>query len=135
MPVSSPRRPVVAAILRREGRILICQRSSSQSHPLKWEFPGGKVEPGEKPTAALVRELREELGISAAIGRRLQSITHRYGETGTVALSFYEVPAFSGEIENRIFANIVWERPEDLPRYDFLEADREIVQALAAGRY
>ena len=57
---------VVAAILEREGRILVCQRTAQQSHPLKWEFPGGKVEPGELPAQALERELEEELGITAA---------------------------------------------------------------------
>ena len=101
--------------------------------PLKWEFPGGKIESGEQPRAALRRELEEELGIRATIGDEVARIRHHYASGSSVELRFYEVPAFAGEIENRIFKQVVWAEPKDLPRYDFLEADVALVKQLARG--
>ena len=69
---------VVAALIRRDGRILICQRPPRQSHPLKWEFVGGKIEPGETPEQALARECREELGIEVQVGGLFMEVTHDY---------------------------------------------------------
>src|ERR1017187_3832043 len=88
---------VVAGVLVRDGKILICQRRADQPHPLKWEFPGGKIEAGESPQAALTRELDEELGIESEAGR---------------------------EIANRIFETIRWESTAALSEIDFLEGDK-----------
>src|SRR5580692_9549580 len=77
-----PELPVVAALILRDSRILVCQRRRDDSHALQWEFPGGKVEPGEIPQEALARELREELGIEAKIGKELFRTRHRYRESG-----------------------------------------------------
>ena len=130
----SPRsRTVVAAIIERDGRILICQRRRSDSHPLKWEFPGGKVEPGESPAAALQRELEEELAIQARIGREIERLTHQYEGRAPFELIFFDVREFQGEPENRVFELILWERPGRLPEYDFLEADAGFVRRLALG--
>ena len=71
---------VVAAVMVRDGKILIGQRKRTGRHPLKWEFPGGKVEPGEDPRAALARELREELNVDAVIGEELDSYEVGYGD-------------------------------------------------------
>jgi len=78
----------VAALIVRDRKVLICQRAQDQPMPLKWEFPGGKVEPGEEEAAALQRELREELGISATIEEKVTSIQHHYRKGGAVELHF-----------------------------------------------
>lgn len=115
---------VVAGILKREGKVLICRRTADQPHPLKWEFPGGKLEPGETPSVALTRELREELGIEAAVGPELARYEFAYPGRPPILLIFISVNEWRGEIENRIFETIVWEPPQALPNYDFLEGDR-----------
>ena len=77
---------VVAALIVRNGKILICQRTRHQPMPLKWEFPGGKVEPDESPENALFRELEEELGIRAKIGAKITTVRHYYGNGTSVEL-------------------------------------------------
>jgi 8-oxo-dGTP diphosphatase len=99
--------------------------------PLKWEFPGGKIEEGEQPRDALRRELDEELGIAAVVDDEVARIQHHYPGGSSVELRFFDVRAYSGQMENRIFKKIVWVNPADLPGYDFLEADLELVQNLA----
>jgi 8-oxo-dGTP diphosphatase len=125
---------VVAAVMVKEGKILICQRTRHQSMPLKWEFPGGKIEIGEQPRDALRRELDEELGIAAEIGDEVSRIVHTYPNGGTVELRFYVVRSFAGPLENRIFRDIQWVDPAHLPQYDFLAADEPIVRDLAEGK-
>jgi 8-oxo-dGTP diphosphatase len=125
---------VVAALIVRGGEILICQRRPDQPMALQWEFPGGKIEPGETPEQALARELDEELGIRAAIGPRITHIRHNYRHGGAVDLQFFTVHSFDGEIENRIFKQVLWARLEELPEYDFLAADRGLIRDLAAGK-
>lgn len=125
---------VVAALIWKQGKILICQRTRHQVMPLKWEFPGGKIEEGEQPRDALRRELDEELGINAVIGHEVARIRHQYPSGNSVELRFYGVHEYSGEMENRIFRDIRWTAPAELPSYDFLEADLELVKDLAGGR-
>jgi 8-oxo-dGTP diphosphatase len=125
---------VVAALIWKNGKILICQRTRHQPMPLKWEFPGGKIEEGEQPRDALRRELDEELGIAAVVGDEVARIVHQYPSGNSVELRFFDVRAFSGELENRIFKKIIWVNPAELPTYDFLEADLELVKDLAAGK-
>jgi len=126
---------VVAAFIWQEGKILICQRTRHQPMPLKWEFPGGKIEEGEQPRDALRRELDEELGIAADIGDEVARIRHEYPTGNSVELRFFDVRSYSGEVENRIFREIVWAIPADLPSYDFLEADLTLVRDLAGGKF
>lgn len=118
---------VVAAFVMREGKVLICQRKATGRHPLKWEFPGGKVEPAEDPRRALERELREELGVEAAIGAEMDSYQVGYPDGFRARLRFYRVTRFEGEPRNLDFAQILWEHPERLPDYDFLEGDLTFV--------
>ena len=129
-------RQVVAAIFVRESdsKILVCQRKKDQPLPLKWEFPGGKIEPGEEPVAALKRELEEELGITAEIGEEVAHITHKYKNGGGVELAFFRVKDYTGEIKNRIFKDVRWVDRVNLPTLDFLEADVKLVKDIAAGK-
>jgi 8-oxo-dGTP diphosphatase len=101
---------------------------------LKWEFPGGKIEPGEGPEAALARELDEELGIAATIGRKLTTIRHNYRNGSAIEIQFFVVDSFTGELDNRIFNEMLWSPLDQLPGYDFLTADLALIRDLAAGK-
>ena len=125
---------VVAALIVQDGKLLVCQRTRHQTMPLKWEFPGGKIEEGEQPRDALRRELDEELGIQATIGDELARIQHEYPNGGMVELRFYVVRQYQGNLENLIFKDIQWSEAKDLPKFDFLEADLTLVKDLAAGK-
>jgi 8-oxo-dGTP diphosphatase len=127
-------RQVVAALIVRADTVLICQRTKYQPMALKWEFPGGKIEPGEEARAALRRELDEELGIRAEIGDEVARLKHTYRNGGAIELRFYLVKKYQGELENRIFKDIVWAKLSELPSYDFLEADIKLVNDIAAGK-
>jgi len=122
---------VVAAVLMRDRKILIGQRKRGGRHPLKWEFPGGKVEPGEDLRAALARELREELSVDAIIGDEMDCYEVHYGDGFRAMLHFYRVTQFQGEPRNMDFERIVWEKPERLPDYDFLEGDVSFVSKIS----
>jgi 8-oxo-dGTP diphosphatase len=127
-------RLVAAALMLRGDEVLICQRRPDQPMALQWEFPGGKIEPGESPEQALARELNEELGIDATVGAKVTHIRHNYRHGGAVDLQFFAVYEFRGEIENRIFNDVRWTKLADLPSYDFLVADRGLIKDLAAGK-
>ena len=139
-PNSSPRpngpalRFVAAALIVRNGEVLIGQRREDQPMASLWEFPGGKIEAGESPEQALARELSEELGIQASIGAPVTHIRHNYRHGGAVDLQFFAVHEFAGEIDNQIYQQVRWVRLEDLTTYDFLAADRGLIRDLAAGK-
>ena len=114
---------VVAGILEANRKILICRRRADQPHALKWEFPGGKVESGEEPGAALIRELNEELGIVAETPHEITRYEFAYPGKNPILLIFLRVPAWQGEIQNRIFDHMEWQPREKLADYDFLEGD------------
>ncbi len=122
---------VVAGVVTHAGRILIGQRKRNDWHGLKWEFPGGKIEPGEAPEDALARELREELGIEAIIGDVLQRYQFSYNQRPPVELVFYNVTNFTGVPVNYEFEQILWAEAASLPDYDFLEGDREFIEWLS----
>jgi len=126
---------VVAGILDRDRKILICRRRADQPHALKWELPGGKIEPGESPEVALVRELREELGIEATAGAELMRYEFTYPGKQAILLIFLAVPRWRGEIENRIFETLAWERVEALSNYDFLEGDAPFLKAITGPEW
>jgi 8-oxo-dGTP diphosphatase len=130
---------VVAGILKLDGelnaKILIGRRRADQPHPLKWEFPGGKIEAGESPEAALVRELREELGIEAQTGRELSRYEFAYPGKNPILLIFIELAGWQGEIQNLIFEAVVWEEKANLRTYDFLEGDAPFLDWFTARGY
>lgn len=123
---------VAAGILFKGDRILICQRHHSDRYGLQWEFPGGKVQTGEDPKASLQRELAEELSIKAEVGEEVFRLRHRYPDR-YVQVVFFVVPKYRGEVCNRVFEAVEWAPRKELPDYDFLEADRELVNRLARG--
>jgi mutator protein MutT len=127
-PQPKPGTTVVAAVIERDGRILIAQRDAASWHPLKWEFPGGKVEAEETPEAAVVRELAEELAIQARIHGEMMRYEYQYPGRPPILLIFYRIVDFEGEPQNLQFAQIRWESPERLREYDFLEGDREFLR-------
>jgi 8-oxo-dGTP diphosphatase len=118
---------VVAAVIRRGDRILVTRRPDRPGRPGQWEFPGGKVEPGEGEAQALGRELREELGCDAEVGRFLLRHRHRYPDL-EVDLAFYACALLPGPAPSAIgVAELAWARMGTLERYDFLEADRAVL--------
>lgn len=123
---------VTAGVLKEAGRILICQRHRSDAYALQWEFPGGKVRDGEELKAALKRELAEELSIDAAIGEEVFRLRHRYPDR-SVEVVFFRVESYQGVLANRVFESIAWAERSELPSYNFLEADRELVGRMARG--
>jgi 8-oxo-dGTP diphosphatase len=135
---AKPLRRVVAALILRgagaEREVFICQRRPDQPMGLKWEFPGGKIEPGETPEVALARELSEELGISAEIGRSITTVHHTYRNGGAIEIQFFVVTEFHGDLVNRIFHEMRWSSLERLPDYDFLAADLTLIRDLADGK-
>ncbi|HSD50459.1 MAG TPA: (deoxy)nucleoside triphosphate pyrophosphohydrolase [Candidatus Methylomirabilis sp.] len=124
---------VTAGILSDEDQVLICQRRAASRFPLKWEFPGGKVEDGESPETCLRRELREELAIEAEVGPEVYRTEHRYPNGFAVRLLFFRIFRYTGAPVNRAFERIEWVPRADLTGYDFLEADRELVERMARG--
>jgi 8-oxo-dGTP diphosphatase len=126
---------VVAALIVRDAKLLVCQRRRDDSHGLQWEFPGGKIEPGESPAQALIRELREELGIDATIGREIYRTSHRYRESQTeLVLTFFQAKVeSSATLQNLAFERFEWADISRLEDYDFLQADKELVGLLASG--
>lgn len=117
-----------------EREVLICQRSADKPMGLKWEFPGGKVEPGETPQQALARELEEELGIQATIGPEITAIRHKYRNGASIHIQFFTVESFTGELRNQVFEEMQWSTFDRLPDYDFLAADLTLIRELAEGK-
>lgn len=128
---------VVAAVIAHHSQLLICQRRSDKAFPLKWEFPGGKVELGEALQPALARELEEELGAAIEIGHEIYRTRYKYPERAEP----FELVFFAGTLAKRgdlkltgAFAQIKWVRPSELSRYDFLEANADLILELANGK-
>ena len=124
---------VTAGIILSGNRVLICQRHHSDTYGMQWEFPGGKVHPGEGLKEALRRELTEELSIEADIGEEVFRLRHRYPDR-YVEVVFFSVLLYQGTVSNRVFEAIEWALRTELESYRFLEADRELVNQLAKGK-
>ncbi|HYB64053.1 MAG TPA: 8-oxo-dGTP diphosphatase MutT [Steroidobacteraceae bacterium] len=120
---------VAAALYDTRGRVLIAQRPPGKHQAGRWEFPGGKVAPGESETQALVRELREELGIEVTASRPFMRLGHTYPDR-SVELSMWIVERFAGTPRGLDGQELRWIAPADLAHADLLEADRPFVEAL-----
>jgi 8-oxo-dGTP diphosphatase len=123
------RKLVVAGLVMRDGLVLITQRRADQALPLQWEFPGGKVEPGEAPVAALARELREEIGVDVVVGRIWDVLFHPYPAFDLVML-VYPCRIVDGDASAVEVADLRWLPPGELPAWDILPADQPLVQRL-----
>jgi 8-oxo-dGTP diphosphatase len=122
---------VVAALIEADGKLLVCQRRRTDSFGLMWEFPGGKLEPGETPVQALARELHEELGVAAQIGPEIFRTRHQYSELGAIDLIFFSATVTPADIRNQAFETMEWRHPQTLHELNFLPADREFVAMLS----
>src|ERR1700722_16533018 len=127
---------VVAAVIERgDRRILIGQRRREDTSPLKWEFPGGKIEADEEPEAALARELREELGATLVRCVEMGRVRHVYANSvNAVEIRFYAAEISEDNIEPKCFEQIAWVLPKELGDYDFLDANRVLIAQLATGK-
>jgi 8-oxo-dGTP diphosphatase len=127
---------VVAAVIERaDRRLLIGQRRSTDTSPLKWEFPGGKVEVGEAPEAALARELREELGATLRKSVEIARVKHTYATyTNELEIRFFAVALENEQVVGKTFERIAWVLPRELSDYDFLAANGNLIADLATGR-
>ena len=120
---------VVAALIWREGKFMICQRPASKARGLLWEFVGGKVEAGETPQEALIRECREELDVLLSVGNVFMDVTHKYPDL-EVHLTLFHATVASGEPKKLEHNDIRWITPQEIPDYDFCPADVEILQKI-----
>jgi mutator protein MutT len=125
---------VAVGIIEQDGSVLVCQRKHTAPYPLKWEFPGGKIEDAEAPHEGLQRELKEELGIEARIGQLYHRQRYVYPDSGAYEILYYQVTSFEGTVETRAFEDIRWTRIEELAITDMLEGNREVVKKLMTGR-
>ena len=121
-----PHLQVACAIIRQNGLILATQRSARMSLPLKWEFPGGKLEPGESPSACLVRELHEELAIRVRVGQGLEPVTHSY-PSFKVTLHPFLCDQLQGHMILHEHSDACWLAPHELTSLDWAEADWPII--------
>jgi len=129
-------RTVVAAVIERsDRRLLIGQRRRGDTSPLKWEFPGGKVEEGETPEDALARELKEELGPTMSKCAPIGRVVHKYADTpDQLEILFFAAAISEGALTPRTFETIAWVLPKELGDYDFLSANAQLVANLATGK-
>ena len=121
---------VVAALIWDGGRFMICQRPPHKARGLLWEFVGGKVEPGETPQQALIRECREELAVTVSVGPVFCQVTHAYPDL-TVHLTLFRAAIQEGVPQRLEHQDIRWITPDEIPQYAFCPADQEILRQIA----
>jgi len=122
-----PRLSVTAAIIRKDGRILLCQRPEGKNCALLWEFPGGKIEPGEQAEACVIRECREELDVMLRVIRRYGEVVCDYPDR-TVDLQFFVCEIAQGEPRRKEHAALAWAHPQELAGYSFCPADAKMLR-------
>jgi len=123
----------VGIITRNRDEVLICQRKPDLPYPLKWEFPGGKVDDGETTEECLLRELCEELGIEAVVGKLFHTQEYAYPDSGTFKLFYYIVGSYSGDMVNKVFESYGWVPISKLLNYDILEGNKEVIEKLTGA--
>ena len=121
---------VAVGVVALNSNVLVCQRKKTARYPLKWEFPGGKLEPGESPEDCLRRELREELSIEAVIGAEFYRQEWHYPDSGSFEVFYHHVPSFSGTIQNNVFEQVRWTKVSELTSIDVLEGNKPAIDFL-----
>ena len=124
---------VVAALIWDGDRFLICQRPENKARGLLWEYVGGKVEPGETKQEALIRECREELGVTITVGDVFMDVVHEYPDI-TVHLTLFHASIAEGTIRLLEHNAIAWIKPTEIPNYDFCPADKDINERIMSGK-
>jgi 8-oxo-dGTP diphosphatase len=125
---------VACAIIEHEGKVLAARRGAAMSQPLQWEFPGGKVEPGESLEGCIAREIREELGVAVAVGQRLPDNVHDYGNGKVIRLVPFRCRLLSHAFALKEHEQVRWLTPAELPGLDWAPADVPIVQHYLSRR-
>ncbi len=127
---------VVAGLILQNDKLLICQRPNFKDHPLKWEFPGGKIKNDETNEEALIREINEELSINIINYEDLMSYTFNYKNLNkTVFINFYLINTFSGKVLNNFHKELKWIEIKDIREYDFLEGDLKIIEYISSNDF
>lgn len=121
--------PVTAAVILKNKKVLITRRKEDGRHPGKWEFPGGKVEPGESPRECIAREIKEEIGVAVLVGEKIVEINHRYDDM-EILLIAYTCEIDSGIARNLGCSDHAWVSPEEVFRFDLLPPDLKIAAVL-----
>ena len=117
---------VVAALIWKNNKFMICQRPAHKARGLLWEFVGGKVEPGETKEQALIRECKEELNVLLSVGNVFMDVVHKYSDL-TVHLTLFNATIADGEPQKLEHNDIRWIMPSEIPNYEFCPADEEIL--------
>ncbi|MBQ3137628.1 MAG: (deoxy)nucleoside triphosphate pyrophosphohydrolase [Clostridia bacterium] len=120
---------VVAALIWKENRFMICQRPANKTRAFQWEFVGGKAEKGETKVEALIRECREELDITVKPGKIFMEVDHRYPDIN-VHLTLFNAEIAEGEIKMLEHNDIKWITPEEIENFTFCPADKEILEKI-----
>lgn len=120
---------VVAALIWDRGKFMICQRPAHKARGLLWEFVGGKVEPGETMAQALIRECREELDITVAVGDIFTQVVHEYPDIH-IRLTLFHCAIAAGEPKLLEHQDLRWIEPEQIPQFEFCPADRDILELI-----
>ena len=127
---------VVAGLILQNNKLLICQRPNFKDHPLKWEFPGGKIKNDETNEEALIREINEELSINIINCEELISYHFSYKNLNKrVFIYFYLVNNFSGKVLNNFHKELKWIEIKDIREYDFLEGDLKIIDHISSNDF
>ena len=127
---------VVAGLILQNSKLLICQRPNFKDHPLKWEFPGGKIKNDETNEEALIREINEELSINIINYEELISYNFNYKDLNKkVFIYFYLVNNFSGKVLNNFHKELKWIEIKDIREYDFLEGDLKIIDHISSNDF
>ena len=113
-----------------ENKILVAQRSIQKEHPLKWEFPGGKVNENENPIEALKREIKEELSVDVKKSKLLLDYEYEYQDIKKIHLYFYKIYEYTGKVRNIEHNQLLWTHCNDLEKLDFLDGDRMIIDRI-----
>ncbi len=130
MRIMKKRLKIVAAVIEREGKVLIARRRQETGYGGFWEFPGGRLEKGETPEKAVAREIAEELGVRIRVGGLLRAVTYQ-SQNLSIELLAYRASIVSGELKLTDHDEIRWVIPSELEEAEFTEPDRPVVRLLA----